>query len=147
MPCRVLLTRYLVPLLGGTSRKVALNLSVACLVPKVPLAPQEHQDPQEWWEEWVFLVKMARMARTETGGTLEKKVHLAGQVTVENKDQRAKLGPLGGLALEDPRGSAVPQGSMAHQAKRDLKARKGNLGCQAPAAAVVAGPSRPFQWR
>lgn len=31
-------------------------------------------------------------------------VHLAGQVTGESQDQRAKLGPLGGLALEAPRG-------------------------------------------
>lgn len=66
---------------------------------------------------------------------------------MENKDQRAKLGPLGGLALEDPRGSAVPQGSMAHQARRDLKARKESPVSQAPAAAAAAEPSRPFRWR
>lgn len=134
-------------LLEGTSRKVALNSSAVCLVPKAPLALQEHQDPQEWWEGWVFLVKMAKMARMETGGTLEKKVHLAGQATVENKDQRAKLGPLGRLALEDPRESAVPQGNMAHQARRDLKARKENPVSQAPAAAAAVEPSRPFRWR
>lgn len=74
MPFRVLLTRYSVPLLEGTSRKVVLNSSAACLVPKAHLALQEHQAPQEWWEEWVFLVKMAKMARMETRGTSEKKV-------------------------------------------------------------------------
>lgn len=137
----------MVLLLEGTSRKVALNSSAVCPVPKAPLALQEHQGPQEWWEEWVFLVKMAKMARMETGATLEKKVHLAGRATVENKDQRAKLGPLGGLALEDPRGSAVPQGNMAHQARRDLKARKENPVSQAPAAAAAVEPSRPFPWR
>lgn len=143
----VLLTPYLVRSLEGTSRKVALNSSAACLVPKAHLALQEHQDPQEWWEEWVFLVKMAKMARMETGGTAEKKGHLDGQATVENKAQRAKQEPLGGPVLEDPRGSAVPQGSMAHQARRDLKARKGTLGSQGPAAVAVAVPSRPFRWR
>lgn len=74
-------------------------------------------------------------------------VHLAGQATVENKDQRAKLGPLAELALEDPRGSVVPPGSMAHRARRDLRAKKGSLASQAPAAAAVAEPSRPFPWR
>lgn len=72
------------------------------------------------------------MARTETGGTVEKKVHLAGQATVENKDQRAKLGPLAELALEDPRGSVVPPGSMAHRARRDLRAKKGEPGLPGP---------------
>lgn len=134
-------------MLEGTSRKAALNSSAVCLVPKAHLALREHQDPRERWEEWVFLVKMAKMARMETGGTLERKVHLAGQATVENKDQRVKLGPLGGLALEDPRGSAVPQGSTAHQARKDLKARKENPVSQAPAAAAAVEPSRPFRWR
>lgn len=134
-------------MLAGTSRRVVLNWCAACLVPKAHLALQEHQDPQEWWEEWVFLVKMAKTARTETEGTVEKKVHLAGQATEENKDQRAKLGPLGERALEDPRGSVVPPGNMVYQARRDLRARKGNLGSQAPVPAAVAEPSRPFRWQ
>lgn len=79
-------------------------MSAACLAPRAHPAPQESQGPQEWWEEWAFLEKTARMARTGTGETAERKVHLAGQVTGESQDQRAKLGPLGGLALEAPRG-------------------------------------------
>lgn len=90
---------------------------------------------------------MAKTARTETVGTVEKKVHLAGQATVENKDQRAKLGLLDGLALADPRGSVVPPGNMAYQARRDPRARKENPGSQAPAAVAVAVPSQPSRWR
>lgn len=74
-------------------------------------------------------------------------VYLAGQATVENKDQRAKLEPLDGLALVDPRASAVPPGNMVYQARRDLRARKENLGSQAPAAAAVAVPSQPSRWQ
>ncbi|XP_054207527.1 complement C1q tumor necrosis factor-related protein 2 isoform X4 [Homo sapiens] len=74
-------------------------------------------------------------------------VHLAGQVTGESQDQRAKPGPLGGLAPVAPRGSTVPPGSMAHQARRGPRARKGSQASQAPAAVAVAIPSQLSRWQ
>lgn len=122
-------------------------MSAACPGPRAHLALQEHQDPQEWWEEWDFLVKMAKMVRMVTEGTVEKKVHLAGQVTVENKDRRAKLEPLDEPGLVDPRESVVPRGNMAYRARRGLRARRGSLASQAPAAVAAAVPSQPSRWQ